>query len=41
MARETYRLVENTHPLYIIKYIFFYLHPYIQLPIILTQSLSL
>ena len=30
----------NIHPLYIIKYIFFYLIPCTQLPIILTQSLS-
>ena len=40
MTRETYRLVENIHPLYIIKYIFFYLHPCIQLPIIPNRSLS-
>ena len=40
MNRETYMLVENIHPLYIINYIFFYLHPCIKLPIISTQSLS-
>ena len=39
MTKETYRLVENIHPLYIINYIFFFLHPCIQLPIIPTQSL--
>ena len=39
MTRETYRLVEKTHPLYIINYIFF-LHPCIHLPIIPTHSLS-
>ena len=38
MTRETYRLVQNIHHLYIIKYILFYLHPCIQLPIILTQK---
>ena len=37
MTRETYRLVENIHPLYIINYI---LRPCIQLPIIPTHSLS-
>ena len=36
MTIETYRLVGNINPFYIIKYIFFYLHPCIQLPIILT-----
>ena len=41
MNRETYRLVDNIHPLYIIDYIFFFLHPCIQLPTISTQSLSL
>ena len=40
MTRETYRLVENIYPLYIINYIFLFLHPCIQLPIIPTQSLS-
>ena len=40
MTRETYRLVENIHPLYIINYIFFILRPCIQLPIIPTHRLS-
>ena len=39
MTRDTYRLVENIHPLYIINYIFFIVRPCIQLPIIPTHNL--